>query len=575
MFQILIVDDDKNVRRYLGAVLAEAGYSPHTASSAKEAMEKLETISIDLMILDIMMPGMDGYEFTKLLRDCHCDLPILMLSAKQLPDNIKHGFLAGTDDYMTKPVDEEELILRIRALLRRARIASERRLVIGSTELNYDALTVKCGDTSQVSPPERVSTALSAAVLSQQDLYQTAASGGDLGTGLRLHGVHRQRPHQPAAETVRSESGFPDCDDPRSRLQGTDFGGGIMKKSDRVSFRTILVVTGLIFLLLVLTTVISNTIVFIGIKSGILDMRPESRLLPFLIQAGIISILTGTLLSLILSRFPMRSVQKLIRAIHRVAEGHFDTKISLKHPKEFRELSDCFNQMTDELAGIEILRSDFINNFSHEFRTPIMSILGFARLIKRGNLSEEEKNEYLDIIISESRRLSELSSQVLNLSKVESLTLLTDLSVFNAGEQIREAILQLEQKWNSRNISFDLEIEDVKVRGNRSLLKEVWVNLIDNAIKFSPKNSIISISAYSNGKDMVFAIEDRGEGMDEATCDKIFDKFYQGDTSHATEGNGLGLSLVRKIVELHHGSIKVKSQPGRGSIFVVMLPLEG
>ena len=135
--------------------------------------------------------------------------------------------------------------------------------------------------------------------------------------------------------------------------------------------------------------------------------------------------------------------------------------------------------------------------------------------------------------------------------------------------------LQLEQKWNSRNISFDLEIEDVKVRGNRSLLKEVWVNLIDNAIKFSPKNSIISISAYSNGKDMVFAIEDRGEGMDEATCDKIFDKFYQGDTSHATEGNGLGLSLVRKIVELHHGSIKVKSQPGRGSIFVVMLPLEG
>lgn len=204
----------------------------------------------------------------------------------------------------------------------------------------------------------------------------------------------------------------------------------------------------------------------------------------------------------------------------------------------------------------------------------IMSILGFARLIKRGKLSEEEKNEYLDIIISESRRLSELSSQVLNLSKVESLTLLTDLTVFNAGEQIREAILQLEQKWNSRNISFNLEIEDVKVKGNQSLLKEIWVNLIDNAIKFSPENSMISISAYSNEKYMVFAIEDRGEGMDEATCGKIFDKFYQGDTSHATEGNGLGLPLVRKIVELHHGSIKVKSQPGRGSLFVVMLPLE-
>ncbi len=347
-----------------------------------------------------------------------------------------------------------------------------------------------------------------------------------------------------------------------------------MKKNDRVSFRTVMIVTGLIFLLLVLTSVISNTILFFGIKSGFLNIRPEIRLLPFLIQAGVISILTGTLLSLILSRFPMRSVQKLIRAIHRVAEGHFDTKINLKHPKEFRELSDCFNQMTDELAGIEILRSDFINNFSHEFRTPIMSILGFARLIKRGHLPEEEKNEYLDIIISESRRLSELSSQVLNLSKVESLTLLTDLTSFNAGEQIREAILQLEQKWNRRNISFDLEIENVKIKGNQSLLKEVWVNLIDNAVKFSPENSVISIHAYSNGEHMVFVIEDRGEGMDETTCGKIFDKFYQGDASHATEGNGLGLPLVKKIVELHRGSIKVKSQPGRGSIFVVMLPLE-
>ena len=205
-----------------------------------------------------------------------------------------------------------------------------------------------------------------------------------------------------------------------------------------MSFQTVLAVTGLVFLLLVLTTIISNTILFICIKSRVFNMKPESRLLPFLIQAGIISILTGTLLSLILSRFPMRSVQKLIRAIHHVAEGNFDTKIDLKHPKEFRELSDCFNQMTDELAGIEILRSDFINNFSHEFRTPIMSVLGFAKLIKRGNLSEVERDEYLDIIISESRRLSELSSQVLNLSKVESLTLLTDLTAYNAGEQVRE-----------------------------------------------------------------------------------------------------------------------------------------
>lgn len=152
MFQILIVDDNNNTRHYLSAVLAGAGYEPFTAATASEALDRIKKVSFDLLIVDIMMPGMDGYEFTKLLRDCRYDLPILMLSAKQLPDNIKHGFLAGTDDYMTKPADEEELLLRIRALLRRARIASEHKLVIGNTELDYDSLSVRYGNESFTLP---------------------------------------------------------------------------------------------------------------------------------------------------------------------------------------------------------------------------------------------------------------------------------------------------------------------------------------------------------------------------------------------------------------------------------------
>lgn len=152
MFQILIVDDDRHVRRYLCALLKDAGYCPHPAASASEALEIMENIPVDLVVLDIMMPGMDGYEFTALLREPRCDLPILMLSARQLPDNIKHGFLAGTDDYMTKPADEEELLLRIRALLRRARIAADRELTVGSTRLLYDSLTVLCGGMSQTLP---------------------------------------------------------------------------------------------------------------------------------------------------------------------------------------------------------------------------------------------------------------------------------------------------------------------------------------------------------------------------------------------------------------------------------------
>lgn len=152
MFQIMIVDDDKNTRRWLRAILSRAGYRPHTASSAGDALELMKSIHIDLVVLDVMMPGMDGYEFTSLLRDCLCDLPILMLSAKQHPDNIKHGFLAGTDDYMTKPADEEELLLRIRALLRRAKIASDHLITIGDTKLDYDTLTVRQGNDSLTLP---------------------------------------------------------------------------------------------------------------------------------------------------------------------------------------------------------------------------------------------------------------------------------------------------------------------------------------------------------------------------------------------------------------------------------------
>lgn len=154
MFQILITDDDKNTRHLLKTILSDAGYKPFTASCAAMALDMMKEIPFDLLIVDIMMPGMDGYEFTKLLRDCRYDLPILMLSAKPTPDNIKHGFLAGTDDFMTKPADKEELLLRIRALLRRARIASAHKLTVGRTVLDYDALTVRRQNRLITLPPK-------------------------------------------------------------------------------------------------------------------------------------------------------------------------------------------------------------------------------------------------------------------------------------------------------------------------------------------------------------------------------------------------------------------------------------
>lgn len=349
-----------------------------------------------------------------------------------------------------------------------------------------------------------------------------------------------------------------------------------ISRSAKTNIPIVLISTGLVFILLLLTMIISNGIIIFCVNSGFITGRPGGTpLLPFLLQSGILSIFIGVILTLVLSHFPLRPVSRLINAIHAVAAGNFHVKIRIKHPKEFRELAESFNQMTDELAGIEMLRSDFINNFSHEFRTPIMSVQGFARLIKKGNLEENERNEYLDIIISECQRLADLSSRILELSKIDSLTVLTDTEQYNAAEQIRSSILMLQQKWEKKDICFDLELEDSLITGNPALLKHVWVNLIDNAVKFSPQSGKISLRAVRDPDRFIFQVIDEGIGMNAETQGKIFDKFYQGDISHSTEGCGLGLSLVKKIVELHRGAIRIESAPGQGSTFTVTLPCHG
>lgn len=345
-----------------------------------------------------------------------------------------------------------------------------------------------------------------------------------------------------------------------------------MKKKPNFPMNIVLISTGIIFILLTLTMFISNSIIILLLKHEMIVPPPIASLLPFLLQTGVISILIGTILTLCIGYLPLRPIYTLMQAIHAVSEGNFQTKIYLEHPQEFRELSRCFNQMTEELAGIEILRSDFINNFSHEFKTPIASILGFAKLIKKGNLTPEEQEEYLDIIIEESKRLTALSTNVLHLSKVESMSLLTDFTIFNIGEQIRECVVLLENKWEEKNISFDFHLKELPISGNEQLLKQVWMNLLDNAIKFSPAKSKIILSLHTDTDFIKIMVKDFGPGMTESIQHNIFDKFYQGDTSHSSEGNGLGLPLVKKIVELHQGSIAVKSQPGQGSTFVVTLP---
>jgi signal transduction histidine kinase len=283
-------------------------------------------------------------------------------------------------------------------------------------------------------------------------------------------------------------------------------------------------------------------------------------------------VLIGTALTAFFSKKALDPIRKVIDATHKVAGGDFSVKVDLKGIGELEELSQSFNKMTQELSSIETLRSDFVNNFSHEFKTPIVSVRGFAKLLKENNLTDDERREYLDIIITESERLAALSTNVLTLSKYENLEIIADKAPFRMDEQIRRTIVLMEPKWSAKEITVNVELDKVIYQGNEDLTQQIWLNLLDNAIKFSDRGGLITITLANGNEGIRFVIQDDGSGMDDQTKAHIFDKFFQGDSSRSKKGYGLGLPLVKRIVELCGGDVDVQSEPGKGSIFTVVLP---
>ena len=192
--------------------------------------------------------------------------------------------------------------------------------------------------------------------------------------------------------------------------------------------------------------------------------------------------------------------------------------------------------------------------------------------LERDDLTEEQKKEYISIIISESDRLANMSANVLLLTKLENQTIVTDKTVYRLDEQIRNCILLLEKQWEEKEIGLELDLDEVNYRGNEEMVAHIWVNLLNNAIKFSPERGTLGVSLKNGDGYLVARVSDEGEGMDTATQQRIFEKFYQGDSAHATEGNGLGLSLVKRIVDLCGGTVEVQSAQGKGTTFTVRLP---
>ena len=321
--------------------------------------------------------------------------------------------------------------------------------------------------------------------------------------------------------------------------------------------------------------VIAELAAILAISTGlsyIITKFETQASLPTTVWVVIIGITLGIPISIFVNRSLLSPIRRLSEAMDLVGKGMFDIQISTKAP--FSDIEDIyrnFNLMTRELAANEILKSDFVSNVSHEIKTPITAIEGYAMLLQGSESLSEEEAEYVEKILSSSQRLSELVRNVLLLSKIDNQAIETKIERFSLDEQIRQAILMLEPKWCEKNIELDVELEQIQYEGNRGLTLHIWNNLIGNAIKFTPENSTVAIRLFQTEEGIVFTVDDEGNGISEDAMRHIFDKFYQADSSHKQEGNGLGLSLVKRIIDLVGGSIEVENLEPRGCRFRVII----
>lgn len=283
----------------------------------------------------------------------------------------------------------------------------------------------------------------------------------------------------------------------------------------------------------------------------------------------------GTCVAAFIFKWVISPLNEMIEATERISKGDFKVHLqeTFDEESDFGMLQRSFNHMAAELDGIQMFRKDFINNFSHEFKTPIVSIHGFAHQLQVGGLTPEEEREYVRIIAAESDRLAKMATNILLLSKLENQVIVTEQTDFWLDEQLRTCLVLLEKQWSSKELELNLDLDEIKYHFNEDMLAQVWLNLFNNAIKFTPHGGSISCSLKADEETVTVSISDTGIGMDENTQKHIFDKFYQGDTSHTGEGNGIGLTVVNRILVLCKGRIQVSSQPDKGSTFTVTLPV--
>ena len=320
-------------------------------------------------------------------------------------------------------------------------------------------------------------------------------------------------------------------------------------------------------------SVVLISIIFAYFAGRVLRLfTPALMDIPLFIKLCGCILITSIFVTQFISKGIFEPIYQLREGMQKVADGDFNNRIeSNSSSVEVQEILAGFNMMAQELSSIEILQTDFVSNVSHEIKTPINAIEGYATLLQDCENIDPNQQEYIEKILFNTKRLSTLVSNMLLLTKIENQSIQTHQEWYRLDEQVRESIVALESTWEAKNIKLDIDLDDIKYYGNGNMMYHVWANLFDNAVKFSSVGGMVKIRLHKKNKKIIFMIEDNGPGLSEEAQKHLFDKFYQADSSHKQEGNGLGLALVKRILTISGGNIYVKNIATGGCRFTVTL----
>ena len=331
----------------------------------------------------------------------------------------------------------------------------------------------------------------------------------------------------------------------------------------------------LVFFVFAMLVLLFLFLLFLIFRTSIFDISTISENTSLIVICSVISLLMVSQgMAFFWSRRITKPITTISAAVDEIAQGNFDVHIDdSKFKDEVKVLAENINKMTEELKSIEVMRSDFVSNVSHEFRAPLSTIQGYVTLLSDPKISEQQRNEYFSLLAESTGQLSGLVDNVLKLSRLETQNIKSKPVKFSLDEQLRRVVLMFEQQWSKKSLYLDLDLPQCEIVGNKELFNQMWINLVGNAVKYTDCGGKIGIRLDASLNDYITVeIYDDGIGMTEEVQKHIFEKFYQGDTSRKSQGNGLGLALVKTAADITGSTIEVKSQPQKGSTFTVKIP---